>query len=55
MGRRGKDRVSKEKSNSDGKYVDKEAVPKEGTKLTPERIAKHYRSLNREKKDQAGA
>lgn len=46
MGRRGRSKAAKGGRNSNGKYVDKDAVPKSGTKLTPERIAQHYRSLN---------
>lgn len=51
MDRRERNRVAEVGRSSDGKYVDKEAVPKKGIKLTPERIARHYKSLNRQKKD----
>lgn len=44
-------RMDKTERKADGKYVDKDAVPKKGTKLTTERIARHYRSLNPQKRD----
>jgi hypothetical protein len=55
MAGRERKQMSNEERNTKGTYKDRDAVPKEGTKLTPERIGRHYRSLNPEKRDQAGA
>lgn len=54
MARREEGKVNQEKHSRNGVYKDKEVVPKEGTKLTPERIGRHYRSLNPEREEQAG-
>lgn len=55
MSKRKRERMAEREWSAEGKYIDKNAVPKKGTKLTTERISKHYRYLNRKGDGQAGA
>lgn len=53
--RKEREQVPKRERRDDGKYVVKGAVPETGTKITRERISKHYKSLNRENRGEASA